>query len=254
MPMTTCVQDKVVFITGVSKPNGIGRALLTEAVHRGARKIYATARDCAQLDDCVAAFPSIVVPVQLDVTNADAITQAARHASDTQILINNAGVCHTSGCLDNNAEAAARQEMDVNYFAPLRLIQAFANTIIENGSGAIVNIISIGGLYPSPFHVTYSAAKAALVSLTHALRIHMAMHGHALPVYAVYPGPVDTDMARTLAVVKASPDAVARRICDAMAQGIVDITTDALSDHFQAFLTKDTAAIEQVKQAFSSVA
>ncbi|AAY61177.1 short chain dehydrogenase family protein [Rickettsia felis str. Pedreira] len=80
------------------------------------------------------------------------------------------------GCIRNYDEKIARQEMEVNYFAPLHLINAFSENLIKNNNCAIVNIISIGGLYPSPVYVTYSASKSALYSLTQAIRIEMMMY------------------------------------------------------------------------------
>lgn len=246
----TFIKDRVVFITGASRKRGIGRALIGEAIIRGARKIYASARNTSQLIDLVEKFPGMIIPVELDVTQLDQIHKAVEAASDTQVLINNAGVVGYSGCLFNYDEELARREIEVNYFAPLRLIHSFSKAIIGNRGGAIVNIISIGGLYPSPVHVTYSASKAALYSLTQAIRIELAMHGHQIPVFGVYPGPIETDMAENVDVKKDSPENVALRVFDAMEEGVLEITTDELSDCFKSILKKDPQAIESLKKAF----
>ncbi len=245
------VNDLVVFVTGTGRQKGIGRALVEEAIKRGARKVYATARKIYHLDDLVEKFPEKVFPVVLDVTNWGQIQRAALVANDTQVLINNAGAAGFSACLDNYDEATARQEMDVNYFAPLYFMNAFSKILVKNAPGAIVNINSIGGLYPSPRHVTYSASKAALYSLTQAVRIEMKMYGHSIPVFGVYPGPIDTDMAKGLEVSKESPANLALRVFDGMEQGVLDITTDVLSDHFAPYLKKDLKAIEAVKKVFA---
>lgn len=248
----TFVKDLVILVTGASRKHGIGQALLEEAIKRGAKKVYATARNISDLDDLVARFPEKVIPIALDVTKLDQIQKVALNTSDTQIIINNAGACGPTGCLFNYNEQTAREEIEVNYFAPLHLINAFSKNIIRNGKGAIVNIISIGGLYPSPAHITYSAAKAALYSLTQALRIEMRMNSLTIPVFGVYPGPIDTDMSKNLDVKKESPENVAIRVFDGMEQGVLDITTDELSDYFRSFLEKDTRAILEVKKAFST--
>lgn len=248
------VKDLVILVTGANRKHGIGRALIDEAIKRGAKKIYASARDISQLDDLVEKFPAQVVPIALELTKFDQIQRTAKVlASDTQILINNAGACGYSGCLFNYDEQLARKEMEVNYFASLHLINAFSKNIIENGGGAIVNIISIGGLYPSPAHITYSASKAALYSLTQALRIEMKMNSFTTPVFGVYPGPIDTDMSKNLDVRKESAENLAIRVFDGMEQGVLDITTDELSDYFKSFLKKDLKAIEEVKKAFSKL-
>ncbi|MEY4463161.1 MAG: hypothetical protein RLZZ81_132 [Pseudomonadota bacterium] len=245
------VKDLVVFVTGTNRKKGIGRALVEEAIKRGAKKVYATARHISQLDNLVTKFQGKIVPVELDVTNLEQIQKIVQIANDTQILINNSGTVGFTGCIHNYDEKIARREMEVNYFAPLHLINAFSKNLIKNNNCAIVNIISIGGLYPSPVHITYSASKAALYSLTQAIRIEMMMHSHFIPVFGVYPGPVDTDMAEDIEVKKEIPINVAVRVFDAMEQGIVDITTDALSDNFISYLKKDPKVIETIKKEFN---
>ncbi|QQV74745.1 hypothetical protein H6P87_00285 [Rickettsia tillamookensis] len=245
------VKDLVVFITGASRKKGIGRALVEEAIKRGAKKVYATARNISQLDDLVAKFQGKVAPVELDVTNLEQIKKVVQIAKDTQVLINNSGAVGFTGCIRNYNEEIARQEMEINYFAPFRLINAFSENLIKNSNCAIVNIISIGGLYPSPVHVTYSASKAALYSLTQAIRIEMMMYSHFIPVFGVYPGPIDTDMAEDIEVKKETPVNVALRVFDDMEQGILDITTDALSDNFVSYLKKDPQIIEALKKEFN---
>jgi len=242
------IKDLVVFVTGAGRKRGIGRALVEEAIKRGAKKVYVTARHVSQLDDLVAQFQGKVVSVELDVTNLEQIQRVAQEANDTQVLINNAGVAELSGCIHNYDEKTARQELEVNYFSPLHLIKAFSKNLIKNNNGAIVNVISIAGLTPSPLHVTYSASKAALHSLTQAVRREMMQY--AIPVFGIYPGPIDTDMAEGIDVKKESPANVAIRVFDGMEQGVIDITTDALSDNFVSYLQKDPKAIEAVKKAF----
>ncbi|MFA6408797.1 MAG: SDR family NAD(P)-dependent oxidoreductase [Gammaproteobacteria bacterium] len=244
------VAGLVVFVTGANRRNGIGRALVEEAIKRGAKKVYATARNIAQLDDLVARFQEKVVPIELDVTNLEHIQRAAQRANDTQVLVNNAGAPGFSGCIYNYDENRARQQMEVNYFGPLRLINAFAKKLIKNGNGAIVNIISIGGLYPSPELITYSASKAALYSLTRSVRIEMMKHSHSIPVFGVYPGPIDTGMKGIYAKIE-SPANVAIRVFDGMESGTIDITTDPLSDNFAGYLRTDTKIIDTLKEAVS---
>lgn len=246
------VKDLVVLVTGVSKENSIGYALVEEAIKRGAKKVYATVRNISKLDNLIEKFPGKVIPIEIDITQSEQIQKMLLEVSDLQVLINNAGACGSTGCLVNYNQRTAREEMDVNYFAPLHLINAFSKNIIENGSGAIVNIISIGALYPSPVHITYSASKAATYSLTQALRIEMRMNSLAIPVFGVYPGPIDTDMSQNLDVKKESPKNVAIRVFDGMEQGVLDITTDELSDYFRSLLKKDTRVIEQVKRHFAA--
>jgi len=245
------VKDLVIFVTGTNRERGIGRALIEEAIKRGAKKVYATARDVSQLEDLVAKFHGKVIAVELNVTNPEQIIRAAQEASDTHILINNAGAAGFSGCYNNYSEETARQEIEVNYFGPLHLIRAFSKNIIKNNFGAIVNVISVGGLSSFPLAATYSASKAALHSLTQSVRAEMVPHG--ISVFGVYPGPIDTEMSDTFEVAKESPANVACRIFDGMEQGIEDITTDAFADAFAGYLRKDPKALEAIEEEFGKL-
>lgn len=249
--MTTVnIKNLVLFVTGASKENGLGAAIVQEAIKRGAKKIYASARKKSDLDYLVTKSSKKVMPVTLDVTNQKEIQIASRIAGDVNILINNAGTVGETGCFYNYNEEISRREFEVNFFGPLRLMNAFSNNLIHNNSAAIVNVMSIGALYPSPNHVSYSASKAALYSLVQAMRIEMARHSHAIPIFGVFPGPIATQMSQNLNVQKESAENVAKRIFDGMTEGKMDITTDVLSDLFQSYLKKDLEPIKAIKEAF----
>lgn len=88
--------------------------------------------------------------------------------------------------------------------------------------------------------------------MTQATRIEMMMmYSYFIPVFGVYPGPIDTDMAEDIEVKKETPANVALRVFDGMEQGILDITTDALSDNFINYLKKDPKVIEAIKKEFN---
>jgi short-subunit dehydrogenase len=237
------VKDAVVFITGASRKRGIGRALVEEAVRRGAKKIYATARNISQLDSLASQYQGIVVPLSLDVTNKDETDQIAQKASDTQILINNAGFSGYSGFCFNYSEETARQELEVNYWGMINLIRAFCKTLIKNQNGAIANVVSIGGLSSFPLCATYCASKAAAHSLTQSVRAELTRHG--ISVFGIYPGPIDTDMADGLNFEKETSANAAVRIFDGIEQGIEDITTDAFADSFVKKLRLDPKEVEK---------
>ena len=219
------VKDAVVFVTGANR--GIGRAIAEEAVARGAKRVYATARDVSGVQDLVDENPDTVVAVALDVTNSEQVREAAASAPDVQVLINNAGVARFAGAIFNNDEDGAHLEMQTNYFGPMRVAGAFAPTILGNGNGAITNVVSISGFASFPMAATYSASKAAAHSLTQAMRAEMEPQG--VGVFGVYPGPIDTDMAEGLDFEKETPRNVAIRIFDQMEAGVEDIMTDAFA-------------------------
>lgn len=242
------IKNSVLFVTGATYEKGIGRALVEEAIERGAKKVYASARKASQLDDLISKYPGKVVAIELDVTDQRQIQAAAKKASDTQILINNAGMCGFSGCTHNFCEETTRAEFEVNFFGPLRLINAFSENITRNKPGAFVNIISIAALSPFPPAVGYSASKAALYSLTQAARVEL--YPQQIPVFCAFPGPIDTKMAKDLNVSKDSSRNVAKRIFDAMEEGREDILTDRIADYFSNYIKKDMKAIEALKKEF----
>jgi len=237
------VKDAVIFITGASRKRGIGRALVEEAVKRGAKKVYATARNVSQLESLASQYQGIVVPLSLDVTNKSEVDQVAQLAADTQILINNSGFAGYSGFCFNYSEEVARQELEVNYFGLITLIRAFCKTLIKNQNAAIANVISIGGLSSFPLCATYSASKAAAHSLTQSVRAELTRHG--VSVFGIYPGPIDTDMADGVNLEKETPANAAIRIFDGIEQGIEDITTDGFADNFVKRLTVDRKEVEK---------
>src|SRR5690348_5100791 len=95
--MTLTLSGITALVKGTSRDRGIGRALDQELLDRGARRVYAAARHPESLAAFVAASGNRVVPVQLDVRQADEIARAAAAAGDLQLLINNAGVAARLG-------------------------------------------------------------------------------------------------------------------------------------------------------------
>ena len=177
------IEGTVALVTGANR--GIGRAITEALLDRGAAKVYAGARDPQSLEELASRFEGRVVPIELDVTDRAQVEAAVEGAPDLQVLVNNAGVALAQDIGAEDIVDQARREMEVNYFAPLDLIQRLAPTLVQNG-GAIVNIVSVGGLTNFPFYPTYSASKAAAHSLTQGVR---ALYGpKGLSVFGVYPG------------------------------------------------------------------
>lgn len=219
------IEGTVALVTGANR--GIGRALTEALLARGAKKVYATARDPESLNTLQ---DERLVRLRLDVTDPEQIRVAAEAAMDVRIVFSNAGVALGRGIADGTILAQVRQEMEVNYFAPLQLIQRVAPVLAANGGGAFVTIGSAAGLTNIPFLPTYSASKAALHSLTQAARVLLRAQGTA--VFGVYPGPVDTDMSRELAIPKTSARDVAFAILDGIEAGQEDILPDPFAADF----------------------
>ena len=219
------IEGTIALVTGANR--GIGRALTEALLARGAEKVYATARNPQELG---ALRDERLVPLRLDVTDADQIQAVVKAVQDVRLVISNAGVALPQEFAQSTDVDHARQEMEVNYFGPLQLIQRLAPTLARNGGGAVVTISSVAGLTNFPILPTYIASKAALHSLTQATRALLGAQGTA--VFGVYPGPVDTDMSRELQVPKAAPRDVASAILDGIEAGRADIFPDRFAVDF----------------------
>jgi NAD(P)-dependent dehydrogenase (short-subunit alcohol dehydrogenase family) len=232
------IEGAVALVTGANR--GIGRALTEALLARGVKKVYAAVRNPETLCDL---RDERVVPVQLDVTDAQQISAAADATSDLELVFSNAGVVLNSNIADSAVVDQARREMEVNYFGPLQLLNRLAPTLARNGGGAVVTIGSAAGLTNLPFVPTYSASKAALHSLTQAARILLGPQ--CTSVFGVYPGPVDTDMTRELTLPKASARDVAFAILDGLEAGQEDIFPDPFAVDFGLRFGSSPKAAEQ---------
>ena len=209
------ITNKTVLITGANR--GIGKALVDEALRRGAKKVYAGMRTPVQHPD------KRVIPLTLDVTSASQIQRAVEQVDALDMLINNAGVSPFDDLSDRRV---LEQQLAVNLFGPYDVTQAFL-PLLTRSRGTIVNVLSLSSLAAVPFSPAYSVSKAAAFSLSQSLRVLLA--GRGVSVHRVVPGPVDTDMIRGLDIPKASPESVARAILNGVEQGDEEIFPDPMS-------------------------
>jgi NAD(P)-dependent dehydrogenase (short-subunit alcohol dehydrogenase family) len=210
------IKNRTILITGANR--GIGRALLEEGLKRGAKRVYAgTRRPFAHSDERV-------MLLTLDVTNAAQIQEGVRSVESLDILVNNAGVdLHD----DLGDRAGIDRHLAVNFFGTQGVTQAFL-PLLARSQGAVVNVLSLAALASVPFSPAYSISKAAAFSMTQSLRALWA--GRGVKVHAVFAGPVDTDMTRSLSISKASSEAVAHAIFDGVEKGEEDIFPDPMSE------------------------
>jgi NAD(P)-dependent dehydrogenase (short-subunit alcohol dehydrogenase family) len=233
----------VALVTGANR--GIGRALVEALLARGVGKVHAAARRVESLAEVVVEGDGRVLPLRLDITKPEEVRQAAAAAGDVDLLVNNAGVVgHFFGGYEEEAWLeAARLELDTNVVGTLRVSQAFAPVLARNGGGAIVNVISVGGLVGFPLVLSYSASKAALHSVTQSTRL--MLRGQGTFVAGVYPGPVDTDMADRITLPKVSAASAAEATLDGFEQGLEEIYPDALALEFGAAYAQDPKGLER---------
>jgi NAD(P)-dependent dehydrogenase (short-subunit alcohol dehydrogenase family) len=213
--MSTSIAGKSVLVTGANR--GLGRALVDEALTRGARRVYAASRQPPAYAD------RRVTPVILDVTDPAAIQRAVEQVDSLDILINNAGVSVPDDLSDRSA---FEQHLAVNLYGTLDVTQAFLSSLTRS-QGAVVNVVSVGALAAVPVLPAYSVSKAASMSLTQSLRALLA--GQGVSVQAVLPGPIDTDMVRDLPIPKTPPESVARGIFDGIENGEEDVFPDPMA-------------------------
>jgi NAD(P)-dependent dehydrogenase (short-subunit alcohol dehydrogenase family) len=209
------VADKAVLVTGANR--GIGRALVEEALGRGARRVYAGTRQLFSHPD------ARVVPVELDVTNAAQIQSAVDEIESLDILINNAGIA----LYDDLSDASVlERHLAVNLFGTHAVTQAFVPMLVRSG-GAVINNLSVNALAPLPIIPAYSISKAAAFNLTQSLRAFLAPQG--VRVHAILTGPVDTDMTRGFDIPKATPQSIAAAVFNAVERDEEDIFPDQMS-------------------------
>ena len=210
------VANKTVLITGANR--GIGRALVNEALRRGAKAVFAGTRSSPLdvLDDRVTALT-------LDVTSLSQVQRAVEAVDSLDVLINNAGIAIYDDLTNLDV---VEQHLQVNFLGMLRVTRAFV-PLLKRSHGAIVNNLSLAGLAALPMIPAYSISKAAAFNMTQSLRALLASEG--VSVHGVVLGPVDTDMNRGLEIPKASPQSAAVGIFDGLARGDEEIFPDPVS-------------------------
>lgn len=208
------ISGKAILVTGANR--GIGRALVQEAVSRGAARVYAAARTPVVHPD------TRVTPVRLDVTDAGQIQYAVEQVESLDILVNNAGVAVYDDLSDR---AVLEEHLAVNLFGTHAVTQAFL-PLLRHSRGAVVNNLSLNAVAPLPLIPAYSISKAAALNMTQGLR---ALLRGQVSVHAVLTGPVDTDMSRGVDIPKAPAESVARAIFDGVDQGAEEIFPDPMS-------------------------
>ena len=191
--------SKDVVVTGVS--TGIGWGTTKVLVSKGFR-VFGSVRKQADADRLQREFGDGFVPLIMDITDADAIHQAAEKVGsmigDRNLagLVNNAGIV-VSGPLLHLRPSEYRRQLDVNMVSPLVVIQAFAPLLGTDrkrlGSpGRIVNITSSGAKVPIPLLGAYSASKSGLEGMSDVLRLELMLFG--IDLVMIEPGFVNTAM------------------------------------------------------------
>lgn len=221
------IRGATVLVTGANR--GIGLAFTKALLARGAKKVYAGARDPKSVT-----LPGVEA-VKLDVTSADDVRAAAARLGDVTLVINNAGVGAVGGFLADDSEEVARKMLETNYFGVLKVTKAFAPILKANGGGGIINVLSIVSWINNGFLAGYSASKSAAWSLTNALRHELA--DQKTEVVALHMGFVDTDLVKALDAQKATPEEIVRLALDGLEAGAEEVLGDGWTEQVKAGLS-----------------
>jgi NAD(P)-dependent dehydrogenase (short-subunit alcohol dehydrogenase family) len=207
MPQTT---KGNVFITGAA--TGIGAATTKRLAEAGYRVFASVHTDSGSPTGTLG-----VQPVAIDVTdpasveNAAKVVEEAASGDGLRAVINNAGVI-VQGPLELVPAEDLRRQFEVNTLGPAHVIQSFL-PLLRAGKGRIINISAPTARVPVPFMAPIGASKAALASLSEALRVELGAWG--IPVVVIEPGGTDTaifqkaDAATQAALGAADPARVA---------------------------------------------
>jgi NAD(P)-dependent dehydrogenase (short-subunit alcohol dehydrogenase family) len=221
------IENSVVLITGANR--GIGLAFARALLARGARKVYAAARNSSTVT-----LPGVQA-LQLDVTKPEEIAAAVKQAGDVTLLINNAGIAQPGGFLVPDSEAVTRRLFETNFFGMLNMSKAFAPVLQANGGGALLNVLSVASWVNGGELAAYSASKSAAWSLTNSLRHELA--AQKTQVLGLHMAYVDTDLTRGFEVPKSSAEDIVQRALDGLEAGADEVLADALTEQVRQGLT-----------------
>lgn len=228
--MSEIIKGKVAIITGANR--GIGKSIVDTFIEHGARKVYLAVRNPDSTSELEAKYGDKVVTLQADMTDTESINRLAEQAPDVDIVVNNAGILLPSTMLEPDTREKLEQELDVNVFGLLRVAHAFAD-ILEKNKGTLVQLNSLASFKNFTGLSTYCISKAAAYSLTQGLRNEFEAKG--VRVLSVHPGPIATDMAKSIGFEDAPPvSVVSDSIIENLEAGEFHSFPDEMAKEFQA--------------------
>jgi short-subunit dehydrogenase len=184
-------------VTGAS--SGIGDAITRELAARGVPRLVLVARDRRRLHTLADELTGRcgthieILPADLGSPDSRSLVEArlrARREPTVELLVNNAGI-GTRGLFHQLPVEGEEAEIALNLTAVMRLTRAALPAMVDQRRGAVVNVSSLGGDHPLPFHATYAATKAFVTSFTQS--IAEELRGTGVTATAVLPGYTRTE-------------------------------------------------------------
>lgn len=183
---------QVVVITGAAQ--GIGLGIATRFKESGAKLALLDIR-VDPLREWAKELGSDILLIECNITSKAEVVaardQVLAHFGRIDVLVNNAGIFGPSAPLEQVEEAVWRQVLEVNLTGAFLCTQAFGSTMLDRG-GAIVNLSSIAGVVPTPYHGAYSPSKAGIMMLTQQTALEWGPR--KVRANAVCPGLIETKM------------------------------------------------------------
>jgi NAD(P)-dependent dehydrogenase (short-subunit alcohol dehydrogenase family) len=228
------LHNATAFVTGANR--GIGAEFVRQLLARGVSKVYAAARR----PEVLPANDTRVVPVRLDITDENRVTEVAAQAADVDLLINNAGIVTLQNLVTGDLDDI-RREMATHFWGTLSMTRAFAPILARNGGGALLNVLSVGSFQVFPGNGAYAAAKAAQWQLTNSTRLELAAQG--TQVVGLHLAATDTDMVAGFDMAKNDPADVVRVALEGLESGADEVLADAETRSVKALLAQPPAAM-----------
>jgi NAD(P)-dependent dehydrogenase (short-subunit alcohol dehydrogenase family) len=241
--MTCDPKFRKVLVTDGKTP--VGQAIVRGVIDAGADFVWIghaePGKPSGAIED-LKALPQVAL-ISIDLTDSQSVKRAAVEiGGKVDILINTAEMHRAQGIASGSGVELARAEMDVNYFGLLRLAQEFA-PLMRTSAVAWVNLLSIYALSNFPPHGTFSASKAAALSLSQCLRAEMRPGG--VRVINVFPGPIDDEWNEMLPPPKITPDALAKAIVNALKDGVEDVYPGDVAEEWLARWQENPKVLER---------
>ena len=199
--------------------------------------------------DELRAIPGVEI-MPLDITDTISVEELAGEiGGKTDILVNTAEYVRPGSAMERDGVVTARDEMEINYFGLMRLIQAFGPGMRfrgadgDNSACAWVNLLSVYALSNWSAYGTTSASQAAAYSLSQSLRSELA--GSGVKVMNVLFGPLDESWRQPLPPPKVTPERLARTVVESLQQGLENVTLGPVAEDIVRRFREDPMVLER---------